>query len=157
VVRHISDYRAGVVGLFRGTATFQPVAGDAAAGLAGEPDPGLAGTGPARRVVAYHERGELRFGLHTGPASRTLLYRDLADGSADVRFADGRQFYRLDLRAGPWSARHPCRADEYQVTATRLSLDSFTETWRVAGPAKDYELATTYMRTAARAEAGGQR
>jgi hypothetical protein len=137
VVRHISDYRTGRVGSFRGTATF------------------VAETGLAGRVLGYHERGELRFGGHAGPATRTLLYRDLADGSVDVRFADGRQFYRLDLRGGPWSACHPCGADEYLVKAARLSPDSFTETWKVAGPAKDYELVTTYTRTAARTKAGG--
>ncbi len=113
--------------------------------------------GPDGRVLAYDEHGELRFGSHRGPASRSLLYRDLADGSADVRFADGREFYRLDLRSGTWSAEHPCRADQYLVTVTRLSPDSFTEAWRVSGPAKDYELTTTYTRAAATSRPARQR
>ena len=127
VVRHISDHLTGDVGVFRGQASFQRC-----------PD-GLA--------LSYREDGELRFGGHRGPASRSLLYRELADGSADVRFADGREFYRLDLRSGTWSAEHPCRADQYRVTVRRLSPDSFAEIWRVTGPAKDYVLATTYTRT----------
>ena len=90
VVRHISDHLTGEVGVFRGQASFQRC-----------PD-GLA--------LTYREQGELRFRGHRGPASRSLLYRELADGSADVRFADGREFYRLDLRSGTWSAEHPCRA-----------------------------------------------
>jgi hypothetical protein len=34
----------------------------------------------------------------------------------------------------------------YQVMVTLLSPDSYTETWRVTGPSKDYELQTTYTR-----------
>jgi hypothetical protein len=128
VVRHISDHLTGAVGEFRGEASFTRAGSD----------------------LTYREDGELRFGGHRGPASRSLLYRELADGSADVRFADGREFYRLDLRSGTCSAEHPCRADQYRVTVTRLSRDSFAETWRVTGPAKDYELATTYTRTGGR-------
>ena len=41
------------------------------------------------------------------------------------------------------------------MTVTRLSPDSFTEIWRVAGPAKDYELATTYTRAGSSAGTGG--
>jgi hypothetical protein len=130
------------------------------AGHAEEPEAGHGEEqGPAdgeSRVLAYHEHGELRFGGHLGPASRSLFYRELPDGSADVRFADGREFYRLDLRHGTWSAEHPCRADKYLVTVTRLSPDSFTENWRVVGPAKDYELTTTFTRAGHSAGTGGQ-
>jgi len=148
VVRRICDHRAGQVGAFRGQASFRPCedAGPGDGGLA----EGLAPAGPDGRVLAYYEHGELRFGGHCGPASRSLLYLERADGSADVRFADGREFYRLDLRSGTWQAEHPCRADRYLVTTTVPAADRFTETWRVTGPAKDYELTTTYTR------AGGQ-
>jgi Family of unknown function (DUF6314) len=145
VVRHISDHRTGEVGEFRGQASFQRCA----AGLAEQTAP--AGqrnrADPGGLALSYREHGELRFAGHCGPASRSLLYRDLGDGGADVRFADGREFYRLDLRSGTWSAEHPCRADHYLVTVRRLSPDSFCETWRVTGPAKDYQLVTTYTRT----------
>jgi hypothetical protein len=63
-----------------------------------------------------------------------------------VRFADGGEFYLLDLRSGIWQAVHPCRADEYRVTVTRLGPDSFREIWQVEGRDKDYELRTTYLR-----------
>ncbi len=157
VVRRISDHRTGQVGSFRGEASFRPYA----AGMPGsavishdadrDEEPGQ-----PRRVLAYSEHGELQLGSHRGPASRSLLIRDLADGTADVRFADGREFYRLDLRSGTCQAAHPCRADQYLVTVTRLSANSYTEIWRVAGPAKDYELATTYTRAGSDAGTGGQ-
>ncbi|HUC22166.1 MAG TPA: DUF6314 family protein [Streptosporangiaceae bacterium] len=130
IERLIRDRRAGQDGAFRGTARFRPTADS--------------------QVLEYTEDGELRFGSHHGPARRRLIYRGRADGAADVRFADGREFYRLDLRAGAWQADHPCRADSYHVVITRLSPDSFSETWQVAGPGKDYELATTYRRISGR-------
>jgi hypothetical protein len=153
VVRHISDHQTGEVGEFRGQASFRrcPAGPAQQISRAGRRDV----ADPDGLVLSYREHGELRFGSHRGPASRSLLYRELADGSADVRFADGREFYRLDLRSGTWSAEHPCRADHYRVTVRRLSPDSFCETWRVTGPAKDYELATTYTRTACQQRAGG--
>jgi hypothetical protein len=126
VERRIRDRRAGQDGSFRGTARFRASAD---------------GCG-----LDYTEDGDLRYGSHHGTARRRLIYSGRADGAADVRFADGREFYRLDLREGDWQAEHPCRADKYHVTITRLSPDSFTETWQVAGPDKDYELMTTYRR-----------
>jgi Family of unknown function (DUF6314) len=130
VERLIRDRRVGQDGAFRGTARFRATADN--------------------QVLEYTEEGELRFGSHHGPARRRLIYRGRADGAADVRFADGREFYRFDLRAGVSQADHPCRADSYHVVITRLSPDSFTETWQVAGPDKDYELATTYRRITSR-------
>jgi hypothetical protein len=126
VERQIHDWRTGQDGSFRGTARFRVTAD---------------GCG-----LDYTEDGDLCFGSHHGPAQRRLIYSGRPDGAADVRFADGREFYRLDLRQGNWQAEHPCRADNYHVTITRLSNDSFTETWQVAGPDKDYELMTTYRR-----------
>jgi hypothetical protein len=131
VERRICDHRGGQVGSFRGTASYRSGAGSASAQQA---------------TLTYVESGELRLGSHRGPAGRSLLILDAGDGTADVRFADGREFYRLDLRAGSCTAAHPCRADRYHVTVTRLSADSFAETWRVTGPEKDYELQTTYTR-----------
>jgi Family of unknown function (DUF6314) len=124
VDRRISDASSGRGGLFLGTASFE-----------------LHG-----RAVRYAEHGELNFGAHRGPASRTLTYSGRDDGAADVRFADGREFFRLDLSSGRCQAEHRCGADRYQVTVTRLSKDSFTETWQVTGPAKDYVMTTAYRR-----------
>jgi Family of unknown function (DUF6314) len=135
VARLISDFRTGRSGVFRGTASFRP-AGDT-------------GADPAGRALSYCEEGELEFGEHRGPARRSLLLHSRDDGGADVRFADGREFFRLDLRSGSCEAVHPCRDDQYRVTVTRLTADSFTETWRVSGPAKDYQLRATYTRAGA--------
>ncbi len=130
VVREVRDYRSGRTGAFRGTARLEPAPG-----------------GSAGSVLSYREHGELTFAGHRGPASRSLSYRERPDGAADVRFADGRAFYRVDLRAGHCRAEHLCGADRYVVFLRVLSGDRFTETWRVSGPAKDYEMTTTYVRT----------
>jgi Family of unknown function (DUF6314) len=127
VTRRISDRLTGQSGAFRGQASFRSVFAPP-------------------KVLEYREEGELRFGRYRGPASRSLMYSERADGGADVQFADGRPFYRLDLSSGSWDAEHLCRDDRYLVTTTRLSADSFTEAWRVTGTAKDYEMTTTYVR-----------
>jgi hypothetical protein len=101
---------------------------------------------PEGGSLRYAEHGELTFGEYTGPASRTLLYQGRDDGAADVRFADGRDFFCLDLRTGCCQAAHLCRADQYLVTVTVTGPGSFTETWQVTGPAKDYDMTATYRR-----------
>ena len=127
--RQISDHRTGQRGVFRGRASFRPSADG--------------------QALQYSEDGELEFGSYHGPASRSLIYRGSGDGAADVRFADGREFYRIDLRCGSWQAEHACRADQYLVTVTTQGPVSFSETWRVSGPDKDYELTATYTRPGA--------
>jgi Family of unknown function (DUF6314) len=124
--RSITDRRSGRRGTFAGVA--------------------WVGGGDGAAVLGYHERGELRFAGHRGPASRDLLLASCPDGAADVRFADGRPFYRLDLRAGTWHAEHLCGRDRYSVTWRVLGDDVLAETWTARGPAKDYELATTLTR-----------
>ncbi len=125
VDRQICDSRSGRRGSFLGTAMFSPAAG----------------------VVRYTERGELRFGDHRGPASRTLLYAAGPGGAADVRFADGRDFLSSSTSSsGRCQAELQCGADRYQVTVTMVSQHSFTETWQVAGPAKNYAMTTRYLR-----------
>jgi hypothetical protein len=127
--RELADHRSGQPGSFLGMATFTAERTDPSAGL-----------------LAYHERGELRFGRHHGPASRSLLYRPRPDGSSEVLFADGRPFYLLDLRTGYWQAEHPCGADHYLVTVRVLGADRLTEHWRARGPEKDYSMTTTLTR-----------
>jgi hypothetical protein len=133
VVRDISDARSGTTGRFRGTASFTPAAGGA----------------------RFAEEGELAFGSHRGPASRSLIYAARTDGAADVFFADGREFFRLDLTSGDCQAEHLCRADRYEVTVSRTGDDSFTEIWRVTGPAKDYQLSSRYSRASSTADGLG--
>jgi hypothetical protein len=121
VRRRIVDHRNGVEGSFVGSAEFDD-------------------------DLSYHEEGELRFGGHCGPATRSLRYVDRGAHIFDVTFADGRDFYRLDLRAGGWQAEHPCNADTYVVAGRITGPDSYTEHWHATGPAKDYELLTSYER-----------
>ncbi len=127
--RRLDDHRSGVCGTFTGDAEF-----------AATDDPA---------VLRYEERGELRFGGHTGPARRALLLRELPNGGADVRFADGREFYVLDLRSGMWTARHGCRADEYVVSYLVRAAGWLEEGWHVTGPRKAYDSVTTLRRLGA--------
>jgi hypothetical protein len=126
VERELVDHADEARGRFTGTAQWAP---------AGE------------RELAYHEQGELSIRGHRGPASRSLIYRGCPDGTADVRFADGRAFYHLDLRAGRWQAVHDCGADQYVLSGQLLSAEIYSERWHVRGPGKDYEIMTTLVRT----------
>jgi hypothetical protein len=132
IERVLADHRSGTQGRFTGEAVLsEPVPG--------EPDaPGAA--------LRYLETGELRFGTHSGPATRTLDYQGRTDGTVDVRFADGHLFYRLDLRSGRCEAVHQCRADRYEITYLVLSEDVMEEHWRVQGPGKDYRAIATLIR-----------
>lgn len=128
--RRLDDRRAAASGRFTGLAGFTAVPGG----------------------LRYREDGELRFGGHAGPAWRELRYLAGPDGTADVRFADGRPFYRLDLRAGRWQARHECGQDLYLAGFEVLGDDLVTEHWRVRGPDKDYDSFTELRRLAAGAD-----
>ncbi len=136
--RVITDFRSGTTGSFSGTAVFAPEPGD--------PDKAVPATAAVPGLLAYREEGELTFGGHRGPASRSLLYLPATDGSAAVLFADGRPFFTLNLQAGVCVAEHPCGGDSYQVTVRVLGPDAYTECWRVTGPGKDYEMTTRLTR-----------
>ena len=137
IERVLADHRSGTQGRFTGSATLsEPVLS--------EPDE--PGPSPARPALCYLETGELRFGTHTGPATRTLRYQGRPDGTVDVRFADGHLFYRLDLRSGRCEAVHQCRADRYEITYLALSEDVMEERWQVHGPGKDYRATATLIR-----------
>jgi Family of unknown function (DUF6314) len=124
--RRLADHRSGIGGTFTGDAAFAATA-----------DPA---------VLRYVERGELRFGGHVGPAIRTLVLLGRPGGAADVRFADGREFYRLDLGPGCCQAEHRCGPDHYAVTYRVLAQDLLEEHWRVAGPRKAYDSVTALRR-----------
>ncbi len=126
IERRLADHRSGVSGTFDGEAEFAATA-----------DPA---------VLNYTERGELHFGGHVGPATRTLVFLGRPGGAADVRFADGREFYRLDLGQGRCQAEHRCGRDRYAVTCRVLAQDLLEENWQVLGPAKDYDSVTTLRR-----------
>jgi hypothetical protein len=109
---------------------------------------GVAVVTPAAQGASYHEAGQLTRGTHTGPARRTLAFRELTGTGTGVAidFPDGRPFVALDLAAGRWEATHPCRADTYELSFEALDLDRIHETWRVMGPAKDYGAETVWRR-----------
>jgi hypothetical protein len=147
VRRRLVDHAAGTSGSFTGTARW--VAAEDGADIAGEEpiaDNSNRPGDPGGPELAYRESGELRFGGHRGPASRSLIYRGREDGTADVRFADGRPFYHLDPRPGTWQARHDCGRDQYLLAGRRLDAGTIEERWRVRGPDKDYEITTTLVR-----------
>jgi Family of unknown function (DUF6314) len=127
IERTLADHRSGTEGRFTGEATLSDADG-----------PG--------RPLCYLETGELRFGTHAGPATRTLRYHGQPDGPVDVRFTDGRLFYRLDLRSGRCEAVHQCLPDRYEITYLVLSEDVMEERWRVRGPAKDYQATAILIR-----------
>jgi Family of unknown function (DUF6314) len=130
--RVIEDFRSGQRGAFHGLATFATSSRTATAGVPG--------------ALTYEEQGELQFGGHRGPASRSLIYLPGPDGTARVHFADGRPFFELDLATGTCRAEHPCRSDRYEMTVSVLGSDCYAERWRVTGPEKDYEMTTTLTR-----------
>ena len=126
--RHLTDHHSGAEGRFTGHALVAP----ASPGQPGE--------------WCYTEDGELRFAAHTGPASRRLRYLGRPDGTVAVRFADGRPFYVLDLRAGQAQAEHACGRDHYLISHRVLAADLLEEEWRVRGPGKDYLAITRLAR-----------
>jgi Family of unknown function (DUF6314) len=129
--RVLTDYRTGAEGRFTGHALVAPTP----AGQPGQPG-----------EWCYTEDGELRFGAHTGPASRRLRYQGRPDGTVAVRFADGRPFYVLDLRTGQAQAEHGCGCDHYLLCHRVLAADLLEEEWRVRGPDKDYRAITRHTR-----------
>src|ERR1700753_4078627 len=89
--RRIVDHRAGVEGSFAGEAEFV-----AEAELA-------ANSAPAGAALSYREKGEIRFNAHRRPGSPSLRFVPRNQYELHVTFADGRDFYDLDLRDG-WTA-----------------------------------------------------
>jgi hypothetical protein len=145
--RIVRDLASGDEGRFRGTTVFGPEPGP-------EPGDGL----------TQREDGEFLWQGVSRPAGRTLrLLPAGTPGSADVRFADGREFHALDLTAGRFVATHPCAADLYEGEFAVLDEDRWRTVWRVRGPAKDLVLTTEYTRedaagrtTGVRGDTGGQ-
>ncbi|MEU9125222.1 DUF6314 family protein [Streptomyces sp. NPDC048506] len=135
IERTVHDLRAGAEGGFRGTAAFRP----AAAGDAGER------TVPAGALL-HIESGRLTWSGTDYPAHRVLHLCPRSDGTAEVRFADGRPFHDLDLRTGRWTAVHPCAEDRYEGTFTAVAAGAWHLEWRVAGPAKEQLLRSVYRR-----------
>jgi hypothetical protein len=144
--RRLVDHATACSGTFSGTAQFAPLAAAMITTVSSRDVPRNGSDHGGAAVLSYHEQGELRFRGHRGSASRSLIYRGRPDGTADVFFADGREFYLLDPRSGRWRGEHQCGADHYAVAGQVLGSGSFEERWRVRGPDKDYEIMTTLVR-----------
>lgn len=146
IERVLVDHRSGTNGTFTGSALLDGASHEEPRSTHEE----LPSTHEEPRSTGaelrYFEHGELRFGGHTGSATRSLAYQGLPDGTVQVRFADGRPFYLLDLRSGQWRAEHLCGEDRYEVTHLVLAADLMEERWRVLGPDKDYQSVSTLAR-----------
>ncbi|WP_151774965.1 DUF6314 family protein [Streptomyces abyssomicinicus] len=127
--RTARDLASGEEGRFSGVTVFGPA------------------TAPEEGLV-QREDGDFVWQGVSRPAGRTLrLLPGATPSSADVRFADGREFHTLDLAEGRFTATHPCAADLYEGEFTVLDADRWRTVWRVRGPAKDLVLTTRYART----------
>ncbi|CAL9392673.1 hypothetical protein SUDANB2_01284 [Streptomyces sp. enrichment culture] len=127
VTRSVRDLASGAEGEFTGSTVFEA-----------REDGGL----------LHRESGTFVWQGVARPAERTLRFLPGPDGTADVRFADGRPFHDLDLTSGRHVADHPCAADLYRGEFTALDADHWHTVWRVRGPAKDLVLRTEYAREA---------
>lgn len=118
---------------------------DLAAGRVGAMT-GVAAIIPAASGLIYCERGTVRFGGFEGPGERRYLYQFQGRERAIVRFADGREFHRLDLSAGLCRVRHRCGGDLYQGVLTALGPAAWRSRWTVRGPRKHQLIRTRYRR-----------
>lgn len=97
--------------------------------------------------LLHHESGTFTWRGTPRPAERTLRFLPDDDPAvAHVTFADGRPFHDLDLRTGRHTADHPCALDLYRGEFEVDDERSWRTRWRVAGPAKDLILTTSYTR-----------
>ncbi|WP_210527491.1 DUF6314 family protein [Rubellimicrobium arenae] len=96
--------------------------------------------------LRYREEGQLRLGQ--GPAF--AAHRDylwLAAGDLiEMRFPDGRPFHNFRPWGRALGTDHPCGRDLYRVTYDFTAWPVWTATWWVTGPAKDYEMVSSYAR-----------
>ncbi|MFI8220741.1 DUF6314 family protein [Streptomyces sp. NPDC085932] len=125
VTRSVRDLASGAEGEFTGGTLFEAREGGG---------------------LLHRESGTFVWQGVARPAERTLRFLPGPDGTADVRFADGRPFHDLDLTSGRYVADHPCAADLYRGEFAALDADHWRTVWRVRGPAKDLVLRTEYAR-----------
>jgi hypothetical protein len=133
IARRIADQRLGITGRLTGVARFTPEAGG----------------------LGYVESGFLVFGGFSGPASRTLWFAFEHNGVADVRFADGRPFHRVDLSSGVAHVAHDCVPDRYRGRYKVRDRDRWQLTWFVEGPRKQIRMGTRYIRSVPAGLEGG--
>ena len=125
IVRRINDHRARSTITGEGSAVFSPEG----AGL------------------LYTEELQLQFpGQPAIQGSRRYCWAE-ADGHVQVVFADGRPFHRIDLDMDVPEDVHHCDPDTYAVTYDLKGWPDWSTVWRVAGPNKNYTMATSFTRS----------
>ena len=125
IARRIHDYRLGIRGQMDGHAVFAP----------------------APNGLSYDETGLMQFGDYRGDAAQRYLFLIDRQAAAEVCFADGRPFHRLDLSTGKADVVHVCSADRYRGRYRVLKEDCWSVLWRITGPRKDLSLVTRFSRT----------
>ncbi|MEQ9325744.1 MAG: DUF6314 family protein [Rhodospirillales bacterium] len=125
IERRIDDRKLGETGTLAGVASFTPDADG----------------------LDYSETGTLHIGSYSGIAERRLRFRRGGPPeTADIRFPDGRHFYRLDLGRGEWQARHDCPPDIYRLATLVTDASCWRQEWIVSGPRKDQTITTIFHR-----------
>ncbi len=124
IARRIEDMGRAATGTLTGTACFSPIPGG----------------------LRQHEGGRLRFGSYRGEATTEQTLSLAGPGIADVLFADGRLFHRLDLSSGVAEVTHDCGADHYCGRYCVRGPDLWMLNWTITGPRKQMRIATRYRR-----------
>lgn len=97
---------------------------------------------PVAEGLAYTEHGQLWVGAAAPlEAERRYLWR----AGLAVFFDDGRFFHTVPAQGG--RAHHSCPPDKYVVDYTFETWPSFTATWHVTGPRKNYVMTALYERS----------
>ena len=123
--RRIDDRLTGQSGVFEGMARFTPDGADGA---------------------IYDESGLLRLGdAPAMMAERRYLWRFAAD-EVVVRYADGRDFFRLRPAGRGAEIVHVCDLDTYRVIHDFTAWPRWQAIWTVTGPRKDYRLRSGWRR-----------
>lgn len=97
--------------------------------------------------LALSETGTLTMAGQTPlHAERRYLWQADGAGGIDIRFADGRQFHRIDLASPRPTALHLCDPDRYEVAYDFTDWPVWRTVWTVTGPRKGYTMASVHHR-----------
>jgi len=119
VRRTIEDARSGQTAIFEGRMS-------------------LTGDG---NTASYEETGHLLTNGQRFAAQRRYIWQTTGDGIA-VLFEDGRAFHDFDPEQGGQASEHQCGEDMYRGGYGFSNWPSWSVTWDVVGPRKDYRSVT---------------
>lgn len=98
----------------------------------------------ATETLDYHETGQLRLATG-GVLTAERRYRwQWAGAEVAVFFADGAPFHSFRAEGITSGTTHLCGQDTYNVAYDFSAWPSWTATWRVTGPKKDYTSTSAY-------------